>query len=335
VVPPDLADLATELTSGATSPCARALALQAALRTKYAFSSTAPTGTNVQIIRNFLLGGTAGTGPGAAAQASKTQGGTSEQFAASFALLGRALGLPTRIVVGFADATPGPDGAYDVSTGAGLAWPEVDFTGIGWMAFQPTPPPGSGRSPQSALQKELTPTTPSPGGPGHPPSPVQAPAPPRVVPRHTSPLVVALVLLGITTGVVLALLGGLAGLVAAVRARRRRRRRQATSAQVRILGAWLESVDCLADLGIDPDPSRTNTEVVDAAGDRLGPPGRAGIELLGQLVNNALFGVDDPAEEEADQAWRWADDVAAATRLSLSSAHRVVRAVDFRILARR
>src|SRR4029453_8883223 len=63
------------------------------------------------------------------------QVGTSEQFAASFALLARLTGLPSRVVVGF-DA-PAAGGA--VTAGDANAWPEVLFDGLGWVPFAPMP----------------------------------------------------------------------------------------------------------------------------------------------------------------------------------------------------
>ncbi len=82
--------------------------------------------------------------------------GFCQQFASTFALYARALGVPSRVAVGF---TPGDPVASD-ATGSGLdgqpagveyvvrgrhahAWPEVYFEGIGWVPFEPTPQRGN------------------------------------------------------------------------------------------------------------------------------------------------------------------------------------------------
>src|SRR5439155_108295 len=86
------------------------------------------------------------------------QKGTSEQFAASFAVLARMLGLPSRVIVGF-QARPG------VSTVHGrdaLAWPEVLFTGIGWVPFDPLPKPNTSPEPLESFKPKPNPSTPPP-----------------------------------------------------------------------------------------------------------------------------------------------------------------------------
>ncbi|MFC7099766.1 transglutaminase family protein [Nonomuraea rubra] len=67
-----------------------------------------------------------------------THRGTSEQFAATFALMARTLGLPSRVVVGF---RPGEKsgGVYHVKSGHVMAWAEIRFEGLGWRPFYPTP----------------------------------------------------------------------------------------------------------------------------------------------------------------------------------------------------
>src|SRR5262249_23610919 len=77
------------------------------------------------------------------------------QFAAAFAVLGRLEGLPTRVVVGFEV----PSGQSTVYGRDGYAWPEVLFPNIGWVPFDPMPPPGS--TPR-ALEDDYKPALTSP-----------------------------------------------------------------------------------------------------------------------------------------------------------------------------
>jgi transglutaminase-like putative cysteine protease len=66
--------------------------------------------------------------------------GYCQQFASTFAAMARSLGIPTRVAVGF---TWGDwDEArqeYVISGKHAHAWPEVYFSGIGWIIFDPTP----------------------------------------------------------------------------------------------------------------------------------------------------------------------------------------------------
>lgn len=66
--------------------------------------------------------------------------GTCEQFATSLAVMGRTLGVPTRLVTGYA---PGRHnlltGFHEVRGNDAHAWVEVFLTGVGWVPFDPTP----------------------------------------------------------------------------------------------------------------------------------------------------------------------------------------------------
>jgi transglutaminase-like putative cysteine protease len=72
----------------------------------------------------------------------KTRLGYCQQFSGSMALMLRMLGIPARVVSGFAPGTPVSDapGEYRVRDFDAHAWVEVYFPGIGWVTFDPTPP---------------------------------------------------------------------------------------------------------------------------------------------------------------------------------------------------
>ncbi len=74
--------------------------------------------------------------------------GFCEQFAGTYAAMARAIGLPTRVAVGFQPGNPVRQGVnaddsevttYSVTTREAHAWPEVYFPHVGWVAFEPTP----------------------------------------------------------------------------------------------------------------------------------------------------------------------------------------------------
>ena len=55
------------------------------------------------------------------------------------AVLARLLGIPSRVAIGFTAGHPHPDGKWVVTTADAHAWPELYFTGVGWLRFEPTP----------------------------------------------------------------------------------------------------------------------------------------------------------------------------------------------------
>jgi hypothetical protein len=54
-------------------------------------------------------------------------------------VLARMVGIPSRYVVGYTAGVRQPDGTWVVKTSDAHAWPELYFTGVGWIRFEPTP----------------------------------------------------------------------------------------------------------------------------------------------------------------------------------------------------
>jgi len=80
------------------------------------------------------------------------QRGFCSQFAWAFAVLARLVGIPSRIAVGYTGGipAPGPGGTWRVTTKDAHAWPELYFTGEGWLRLEPTPT-GSGGQQTAAV----------------------------------------------------------------------------------------------------------------------------------------------------------------------------------------
>jgi hypothetical protein len=68
----------------------------------------------------------------------ETKAGYCEQFAAAMAVMLRSIGIPSRVAVGFLPGTP-EQGGFTVTNREAHAWTEAYFSGIGWVAFEPTP----------------------------------------------------------------------------------------------------------------------------------------------------------------------------------------------------
>ena len=125
-------DLAQQITAGATTPYDKALAIKDYFRTRFTYSLTVQRGHSNDAMLNFL----------------SIKKGYCEQFSGTFAAMARAVGLPTRVMVGFTPGILRADGLYHVAGRHAHAWDEVWFDGFGWVLFDPTPgrgAPGSER----------------------------------------------------------------------------------------------------------------------------------------------------------------------------------------------
>jgi hypothetical protein len=120
--------LPQQITSGAESNYDRALMLQNWFRTKFAYSLQTVGGNNDDALKQFL----------------EDRSGYCEQFAATMALMARALDIPARVVVGYTPGSQTDNGTWQVTAHDAHAWPELWFEGIGWVRFEPTPGGGDG-----------------------------------------------------------------------------------------------------------------------------------------------------------------------------------------------
>jgi transglutaminase-like putative cysteine protease len=129
-MPTSVARLAERVTRNSPSRFEKAVRLQDWFRRDGGFTyslSRAPSGNGFDQLTRFL-----GTGP-------DSRRGYCEQFAAAMAIMGRTLGIPSRVAVGFLTPTPVGGNTYVYSTHDLHAWPEMYFEGTGWVRFEPTP----------------------------------------------------------------------------------------------------------------------------------------------------------------------------------------------------
>ncbi|WP_246016815.1 transglutaminaseTgpA domain-containing protein [Micromonospora pisi] len=231
-VPDPLRRLADQLAADNGAPYARAMAIEEWLAEHYRLVADAPSGHAYPNLNFFLFGPRNGGG----------QRGTSEQFAATFAVLGRLMGLPTRVVVGFHSAT----GEGPVRGGDAYAWPEVLFDGLGWVSFDPLPRPETEPRP---VEEDFTPKPQDPPPVQDEPTPEPS-APPTVAaapgngPASGSGSPVPVLAGAGSGGLLLVLTGFVVAILTMRRGLRRRRLDEGTPAQ-RIAGAWREVTDAL------------------------------------------------------------------------------------------
>jgi transglutaminase-like putative cysteine protease len=251
----ELLKRAEQITAHARTPYQKAEDLQDYFRNgtfTYSLNVTPPNG--IEGLEDFLY---------------QTRTGFCQQFAFAMAGLARLVGIPSRIAVGYTAGSPGGNGTWKVTTADAHAWPELYFSGLGWMRFEPTPggaggtatqpiygaPPGLGAGP-------TTPPTSVPGvKPGskgfrpdlahlHNPGLSATGGAGRARSGHNglSPLIPLLA----AVVVVAALLTP-----AAARSVARRRRMQAAGDAELAHATWREVRDDLADYGLTGRPSES------------------------------------------------------------------------------
>ncbi|MEO9325563.1 transglutaminaseTgpA domain-containing protein [Nocardioides sp. C4-1] len=282
-LPPPLADLASRLGADATGPYQLAVSIENVLRTELEQAPNARSGSALWRLSDFLLAGPEVPGGGV---------GTSEQFAAAFAVLARSNGLPTRVVVGF---RPGeePDDEADFRIVRGrdaFAWAEIYFDDLGWVPFSPTPDDQTfaRATPVEATQPLLpeeaetgaVPSASASGTPDETPDPDaagagDAEAVPTSGDRSSGPS------LPLVVG------GGLAAALALlVLLRLGRRVRHARRGAA---GAWAEVVDALRLSGLRPAPHEPADVVAAGVDARFGTRSAA----IATLAERSAFGPPD------------------------------------------
>jgi transglutaminase-like putative cysteine protease len=235
----------------ATTPAAEAQALVNWFRSgRFHYTLTPPRTTGSDPLLQFLT---------------VTKAGFCEQFAGAYGVLARALGIPTRLAVGFTAGQAGAAGSFTVTGADAHVWPQV-YLGpdAGWVSVEPTPPSVAGSpaaegvvgatgakaaqttgpkgTPTSAVPPTTTATTPSPkptAAPSHHRATPRRPSsPPHSTPTWWMPLAVVVGLLVLAASVILAL---------------RRRRASAEAAlppDQRVVRAWERALGALGRSGL-------------------------------------------------------------------------------------
>src|SRR5439155_15660686 len=130
-LPPEFPDsvrrLAFQVTATGTSQYEKALLLQDWFRGNFRYDERV----------NF------GEGNGALLRFLQARRGFCQQFAGTYGAMARAIGLPTRVAVGFTSGHPDDAGVLHVLNRDAHAWPEVYLAGYGWVRFEPTPGRGA------------------------------------------------------------------------------------------------------------------------------------------------------------------------------------------------
>lgn len=220
--------------------------------------------------------------------------GNDEQYAAAMALVAQQVDLPARVVVGFEIS----DENGNVRPDDARAWTEVHLAGLGWVAFDPTPPVERRLDPAQGDLSQLPPPAERPERAEPTPDAEREESPIARVAETSVRWLLPLALVAV--GVVL--------VVFVVKLVRRRRRRRSGALRERCSGGWREVLDRGRDLGVPVTASQTRDE----AGSLLAGafPGAA-LSGLAETADAWVFGVADPSAADVEAYW---GEVATALR---------------------
>jgi transglutaminase-like putative cysteine protease len=287
-LPDAIRQAADAATAGAVTPYQQASRLATYLRTVARNDPTAAPGHTYGHVAYFLT---------------VSRRGSSEQFATAFAVLARVLGLPSRVVVGFRSGRPAGTGRWQVEGADALVWPELNFAGLGWVPFYPTPSasaPTGADAPAEGETNQRRQLDQALAAPHVAPDPPSSSVPRR--PRHAWPWWpaaagggVGFVYLAVVLGVPWA---------------RTRRRRRVPDFNERVGTAWCEALALLRWIGLADVTALTAGEVADRATARLGPAAAGCLLPLAELADVAAFSGEPAGPVAARAAWRHRDALA-------------------------
>lgn len=280
--------------------------------------------------------------------------GNDDQYAVAMALMLRAQGIPSRVVMGF---YPDDDasGSVTIKGHDTHAWVEVPFESAGWVAFDPTPP--EDQTPQTDIPKPK---------PNPRPQVLQPPDPPED-PAEVPPLILddteddkendsqlwAMLLLILK---IIGLVGLIASpflLIIGAKVLRANRRRTNGTEDMRTAAAWDQVVDSATDLGVTVPIAATRCEqarridgeierakATDEANVESSPAAALASELrfcrfdaelspiltMATKLDGEVFGEGELTEDSRQRAWDEGDMVIKALRKRVSW-HRRFRAI--------
>ncbi|WP_287903967.1 DUF3488 and transglutaminase-like domain-containing protein [Arthrobacter sp.] len=327
-VPRIIGETALQVTRTADTPFDKAMALQRYLRGPgFSYSVTAPAdhgydGTGMEVLAKFL----------------DAKSGYCIHYATAMAVMARAIGIPSRVAVGFAPGRAtgvtqaGEQGGparteYAVAAQDAHAWPEIYLEGPGWIPFEPTPSrgivPGYAVDPSATNVPDFDPeglrpratstatSTPQPSA-----SATTTPVP-QAAPRAATPpwwesldwghlvwAAAAVVVLGIASV-----------LPQVLRGRQRRRRLSPAQSGIGVrIGAMEELLATAEDHGVPARDAETPRAFAARLEDGLPEPGRVAVRDLVRDYESARYGDRDDGAEADSTAQEARERVAAVER---------------------
>jgi hypothetical protein len=238
--------------------------------------------------------------------------GDDEQYAVAMALLAGELGIPVRVVMGYYPDEEREGEAVFAATGDDVhAWVEVNFDGVGWLPFSPTPPEDQVPNDQNTKPR----VDPKPQVLQPPPPPQEPVDLPPTLPDdresedeslNIAGIIGAILLIGGVSLAIIALLMSPFIVIGAWKAAKRRSRRTAPRTADRISGGWDELTDRAVDYGARLTPGGTRPEAAAAVVGTLAVPRVADLAVR---ADADVFGPTDPTPEDVEAFWSEVDDI--------------------------
>ena len=279
-------DLAREVTADADDNYGRAVALQQWFRSDggFVYDLSVDPGNGSNDLVAFV----------------EERRGYCEQYAATMAIMARALGIPARVAVGYLRGEQSQPGFWVVRAQDAHAWPELYFEGVGWVRFEPTPAARTGSAPTytvpDAEQSDVPESLGAPVESDSSSDPAAAAPLDSVVPEgaltasEPSRLPVIAVLLSL---LLLSVTPGLAGWVV-----RRRRWMSAADDPARVAeAAWADIQDAALEVGYSTNPSdtiRVSAAALSEAAGLSGDP-RTRLEAVARATEQSRYSGRPPA----------------------------------------
>jgi transglutaminase-like putative cysteine protease len=343
-IPRSVTDLANRITAGKLTQYDKALALQDYLRSdRFTYDLNVGKGHSNNALRRFLF---------------ETRKGYCEQFAGAFAVMARAVHLPTRVAIGFTWGVQDSNhpSTYRVRGNHAHAWPEVYLGQYGWVPMEPTPgraPPGAGNflgvqphqdDSTGGAETLPAPTTTAPGQ-GDPSNGANSGERQvgegqltgdgaagsaggdsgmtlgRIASRVGLPLALALVAYAVLVPILLL-------------AQRALRRRRASTPSARVALAWQDATDRARHAGLPLPAWLTINETASRLAADL-PGSAGGVHRLAHSMEMITYAEVPPSPEEVDAATRAAGQVSGEARRTESWRRRLLAPFDARRLVRR
>jgi transglutaminase-like putative cysteine protease len=124
-LPARVGDLAARLTRGLSDNYERAKRIETYLRANYPYDLDIPKASADRDAVDYFL--------------FEAEGGFCSYYASAMTVMLRSIGIPARVVSGYAMGSYDPEmAAYKVVEGDSHAWVEVYFPELGWVEFEPT-----------------------------------------------------------------------------------------------------------------------------------------------------------------------------------------------------
>ena len=278
-----ISGLARDITRGLEGDYEKALALESWLRDPangFRYDTTVTPSSEENTLASWLLDETS----------PDFRAGYCEQYATALGAMGRAIGIPSRVVLGFTPGDQQADGTIVVRDRNAHAWVEFWMPTQGWVQFDSTPRSDFSYTTASTLPFDVVPflevpEIDSPSFLGGPNPLIEIAADDLAGPIATDGInggpatftlpgwMRSLPILAAITALILA--------IPAIKSIRRRRRGRALS-EGDVAAAWREITERLADLGSPPDPGLTPMELASSIDHVMEP--------LADVYGESLYG---------------------------------------------